>query len=94
MARGWLARRSCWRTLPPSAVRRTSRGPSTPRRSPNLLAADLDRAEAGALRALGLATEVGEIPVVWRAHAVLARARAAQGRLEASGPALERARRS
>jgi tetratricopeptide (TPR) repeat protein len=58
----------------------------------DLLSADVDRAEAGALRALDLATEVGEIPVVWRAHALLARARWSLGRADASGEALGRAR--
>jgi len=46
----------------------------------DLIAGDADRAEAGATRALELATAVSEIPVVWRCHALLGRARAALGR--------------
>jgi class 3 adenylate cyclase/tetratricopeptide (TPR) repeat protein len=45
-----------------------------------LLAGEADRAESLGTRALELATAVSEIPVVWRCHAVLARAHAALGR--------------
>jgi hypothetical protein len=58
----------------------------------DLLGGDADRAEAGAMRALELATEVSETPVVWRCHALLGRARAAFGRTEESNEALARAR--
>ena len=58
----------------------------------DLLAGEADRAESGAVRALELATEVSEIPVVWRCHALLGRSRAALGRTEASDEALARAR--
>jgi class 3 adenylate cyclase/tetratricopeptide (TPR) repeat protein len=56
------------------------------------VAGDAEGAEAGALRALELATEVAETPVVWRCHALLARARTALGRAEAAEQALGRAR--
>jgi len=56
------------------------------------LAGDAAGAEAGALRALELATEVAETPVVWRCHALLARAHTALGRAEAAEQALGRAR--
>ena len=58
----------------------------------DLLVEDMDRAETGALAALELAAEVSEIPVVWRCHALLARARAALGRSEASEESTSRAR--
>jgi tetratricopeptide (TPR) repeat protein len=58
----------------------------------DLLAGDADRAESGATRALELATEVSETPVVWRCHALLARSRTALGRAEASDEARGRAR--
>jgi class 3 adenylate cyclase/tetratricopeptide (TPR) repeat protein len=58
----------------------------------NLLAGDSHRAESGAARALELATEASEIPVVWRCHALLGRARAALGRTAASDDAMGRAR--
>jgi hypothetical protein len=45
-----------------------------------LLAGDADRAESLGTRALELATAVSEIPVVWRCHALLGRARDALGR--------------
>jgi class 3 adenylate cyclase/tetratricopeptide (TPR) repeat protein len=57
-----------------------------------LLAGDSDRAAAQALRALELATEVSEIPVVWRCHALRGRTRDALGRTEAADEALGRAR--
>jgi class 3 adenylate cyclase/tetratricopeptide (TPR) repeat protein len=58
----------------------------------DLLAGDADQAESGAMRALELATEVSETPVVWRCHALLGRSRGALGRTEASDEALARAR--
>jgi hypothetical protein len=58
----------------------------------DLLAGDADRAETGAMRALELATDVSETPIVWRCHALLGRSRAALGRTEASDEALARAR--
>ena len=58
----------------------------------DLLADDADRAESGAARALELATEVSETPVVWRCHALLGLSRAALGRTEASDDAMGQAR--
>jgi class 3 adenylate cyclase/predicted ATPase len=57
-----------------------------------LLTGDAKRAEAGATRALELATEVAEIPVVWRCHALLGRARSALGRTDAARNARDKAR--
>ncbi|HEX5938395.1 MAG TPA: adenylate/guanylate cyclase domain-containing protein [Actinomycetota bacterium] len=58
----------------------------------DLLAGDTDRVETGALRALEAATEVSEIPLVWRCHALLGRAHASLGRTDASDEATARAR--
>jgi hypothetical protein len=58
----------------------------------DLLAGNADRAESGAMRALELAGEVSETPVVWRCHALLGRSRAALGRTEGSDEAMGRAR--
>jgi hypothetical protein len=58
----------------------------------DLIAGDADQAGSGAMRALELATEVSETPVVWRCHALLGRALGALGRPEASDGALARAR--
>jgi class 3 adenylate cyclase/tetratricopeptide (TPR) repeat protein len=58
----------------------------------DVLAGDADRADAGTTRALELATEVSEIPVVWRCHALRGRARAALGRTAESDAATGRAR--
>lgn len=58
----------------------------------DLLAGDADRAESEAQRALEVAIEVSESPVVWRCHALLGRARTSLGRIDASDEALARAR--
>ena len=57
-----------------------------------LLTGDAEEAESGGIRALELASEISETPVVWRAHALVARARAALGRSKESEEAAARAR--
>jgi class 3 adenylate cyclase/tetratricopeptide (TPR) repeat protein len=58
----------------------------------SLLAGNPEGADAGATRALELAAEVSETPVLWRCHALRARARAALGRTEGSDEETSRAR--
>jgi class 3 adenylate cyclase/tetratricopeptide (TPR) repeat protein len=58
----------------------------------DLLGGEAERADPGAMRALELATEVSETPVVWRCHALLGRARAALGQAQTSEESTARAR--